>query len=232
MIEESELAKTFRQDDKKKVQDPTTPSILVTKIQTDNLSSSVSPADQRDTDVINQARLYKAQLEDLAARSPSSSSAPVSPTRDLDPELTAKARTVLAMMASIIETTSDPGRLEELLSLNDHLTGLLAKSPTPTLKLSLNGLGIRTEKGKADELSPATNRDGIRVGEEPGDDSEVEEPITPRIDKGKQRAEPEPEQPEKVLSPTFLISESDEEDGEGQRLTTGPRDDAVSPTEV
>lgn len=227
MIEESELAKTFRQDDQKKVQQPTTPSIKVTKIQTDKLS----PADQRDTDVLTQARLCKAQLEDLVARSPSSSSAPVAATRDLDPELTAKAKTVLKMMAGVIETTGDPGRLEELLTLNDDLTGLLAKSPAPTLTLSLNGLGIRTEGGKkVDGLTP-TNGSAVHVGVAGDDTDEDEEPVTPRIDKGKGRAEPEPEKPEKVLSPTFLIS-GEEDDGTREVVGSELREDAVSPTEM
>ena len=133
---------------------------------------------------------------------------------------------MLTMMAGVIETTTDPGRLEELLSLNDDLTGLLAKSPVPSLTLSLKGLGIRTENGKIDGLI-ATNGDAIRVDGTGDDDLDDGEPITPRVDKGKGRAEPEPERPEKVLSPTFLISEEDEEG-----LVVEPTDDAVSPTEM
>lgn len=47
---------------------------------------------------------------------------------------------------------------------------------------------------------------------------EVEEvsPGTPKIDKGKGRAEPEPEVHEPVLSPSFRISGSDDEDEEGK----------------
>ena len=55
--------------------------------------------------------------------------------------------------------------------------------------------------------------------------------ITKRRDKGKGRAEPEPEPVESILSPTFLISESDDEDGEGTPVVADP-EDLVSPTDL
>lgn len=55
--------------------------------------------------------------------------------------------------------------------------------------------------------------------------SEEEEiaPDTPRVDKGKGRAKPEPEVFEKVLSPSFMITSSDDDEDEGK---AGP-DEAV-----
>ena len=57
--------------------------------------------------------------------------------------------------------------------------------------------------------------------------------MTPRIDKGKARAEPEPEVPEPVLSSPFLISESDDEEAEGESHLAVPEEaqDVVSPTD-
>ncbi|KAF5354240.1 hypothetical protein D9756_006991 [Leucocoprinus leucothites] len=58
-------------------------------------------------------------------------------------------------------------------------------------------------------------------------------PTTPRIDKGKGRAEPEEEEPEKVLSPSYVIDSDSDENDEGRRLMT-PEELAAfmpSPTE-
>ncbi|KAL4242608.1 RNI-like protein [Abortiporus biennis] len=201
MIEESELAKTFREDDQKK----------------------------RDSDIISQAHECKNQLEDLLSRSPSSSSAPASPTHDLDPELNQRAKSVLVSLAGLIEGTTDPAHLEELLSLNDDLTALLARTAARPLSLShLHGLSIQLEKLKTDTAS-LSNGHAEPVNGSTEDGAE-DEPVTPRIDKGKGRAQPEPEQPEKVLSPTFLIESDEEEDGTRLVLPDG-REEVVSPTD-
>ncbi|ESK86946.1 leucine-rich repeat-containing protein 68-like [Moniliophthora roreri MCA 2997] len=160
-------------------------------------------------------------------------------------ELINKSRGVIKELGMVITSGQDdvgPERLEELLSLNDELTGLTTKAeetavtgraPTPTGNpvapvmgegrqgrpaLTLQGLGIKfnnTRNGSTHD-EKATNG-GVSSTE----DEELPSPTTPKIDKGKQKAEPEPIEHEKVLSPTasFLIAESnsdgedDEDDG-------------------
>lgn len=51
-------------------------------------------------------------------------------------------------------------------------------------------------------------------------DSESEALETPKVDKGKGRAAPEPEVIEKVLSPNFVLSSSDDEDDEEKKVPT------------
>lgn len=112
----------------------------------------------------------------------------------------------------------DPGRMEELLGINDQITTLLRELPPPSRPvLTLHGLGLNFNNAPSVGV---TQMNGIPNGhspetlpEEPHDDPELT-PTTPRIDKGKGRAEPEPEEPEKVLSPTLLESESEDEDEE------------------
>lgn len=233
MIEESELAKTFRQDEKKQPDEP-----LPTIITGERVTLPTQEAANGNADVVAQAHACKIQLEDLLARSPSSSSAPMSPL--IDPGLTHRTRGVLAALGRVIETTSDPAKLEELLTLNDDLTGILTHTAGPPLL----GLGIRIES-PAKETVIAENGNGMANGNGNGNvvyaeelsDAE-EEPMTPRLDKGKGRAEPEPEEPEMVLTPTvmspaFMIAESDDEDGDHRILLAAEHpEDSVSPTDM
>lgn len=224
MIEESELAKTFRQDEKKKVEEP--PPTITTGERITAL-----PQPDENADIVTQAKVCKAQLEDLLSCSPSSSSSPMSPAQALDPDLTQRTRNVLVSLAHVIESTLDPDRLQELLTLNDDLTSMLSHSVRPPLL----GLGIHIETLAKDSVPSNANSNGSAVHSGAGDLSDMEEPMTPRLDKGKGRAEPEPEEPEKVLSPTimspaFMITESDEEEGE-QRLILEEHEDTVSPTD-
>lgn len=68
------------------------------------------------------------------------------------------------------------------------------------------------------------------------EDEGMPEPDTPRIDKGKQRAEPEPEVHEPVLSPSFRISASDDEDEDGPKVFVTEEPDPMlsgpSPTDM
>ncbi|KAH9950799.1 RNI-like protein [Amylocystis lapponica] len=224
MLEESELAKSIRKDDKKKVEEPSEPSPFHARSPTDVPPPS---APQSESDVVVHARACRDQLQDVLARSPSSSSAPTSPVQDDTAELVGRTREVQAKLVTLIETVTDPARLETLLMLNDHLTSLLTRCVDPEAASTLHGLGIRVDTAIA-----STGNGHAVAGEEKGDvpEEEVdEEPLTPRVDKGKGRAIPEPEEHEKVLSPTFLISESDDEDGEGQLLAI-QTDVMLSPT--
>ncbi|TCD69570.1 hypothetical protein EIP91_006992 [Steccherinum ochraceum] len=227
MIEESELAKTFRQDEKKvEVVEP--PPVIITGERITIPSSPSPPHTEDNADIVAQAKACKIQLEDLLSRSPSSSSAPMSPTSALDPGLTKRTRTILVSLAHVIETTSDPDQLAELLTLNDDITSMLTHTSGPPMV----GLGIRIEPQSKEP--PASNGNGSAVPPAELSDAE-EEPVTPRLDKGKGRAEPEPEHPEPVLSPTimspaFMISESDDEEG-GNRLILDEHLGSVSPTD-
>jgi protein phosphatase 1 regulatory subunit 37 len=143
---------------------------------------------------------------------------------------------VLAELTTAIQDTEDAVRLQELLGINDQLRSLLAKIPAPQKPtLVLQGLGVKKingstpasgegsissgtvdlQNGHAARHDELTTPNGVGVEGSTDDDT----PTTPRIDKGKGRAEPEPEVPEKVLSPTFLITESESEDEEARYAT-------------
>jgi len=147
---------------------------------------------------------------------------------------------VLAELTTAIQDTEDAVRLQELLGINDQLRSLLAKIPAPQKPtLVLQGLGVKIngsalvsgdgsvssgtvdlQNGHAARHDKLTTPNGVCVeGGTDGANEDDDTPTTPRIDKGKARAEPEPEVPEKVLSPTFLITEPDSEDEEARYAT-------------
>jgi hypothetical protein len=101
----------------------------------------------------------------------------------------------------------------------DGGTALLKSSPTPPLANA-----CPTDKNGSASITSDWKWSGYGGAEE--EDPEVS-PNTPRIDKGKARAVPEPEQPQKVLSPTFMIEESDKDDEDGPRFSV--RDDIEVP---
>ena len=73
MIEESELAKTFRQDEQKKVDAPGSDAHLSpTALETDGADEVLSSPKQKDSDVMLLARSCKSELDDYLARTPSS----------------------------------------------------------------------------------------------------------------------------------------------------------------
>ncbi|KAJ6481179.1 hypothetical protein DFH09DRAFT_1464733, partial [Mycena vulgaris] len=196
MIEESELAKSIRLDEEKK----------------------------NESDVAVRTRACIAQLEAMLAPPPS----PTSPTSAAPPPATAPppspanvlklARALTHELGKVIPETEDPARMEELLSVNDVLTALIARAPPPGRPtLTLQGLGLKWAPG-APVASPALeNGDAsVMANGHAGDGLEEDDaPTTPRVDKGKARAVPEPVEPEKVLSPTLMLEE-DEEDEEGR----------------
>lgn len=213
MIEESELAKTFRQDEQKKVETPGATVPL-------SLPSATAPADfpsvaQRDTDgALQAAHAIKAQLEEHVTDETAEGG--------VDPAMIDEAMNIQKALMKVIEYTDDPSHLEELLALNDDITTLLTRATPQRPKLS--GLGIRLENGH-----PVSAENGA-VPSSNTPDAE-EELMTPRIDKGKGRAEPEPEPLEPVLSPTRVATDSDDEEVEIQGSLLDHVESIVSPTD-
>lgn len=252
MIEESELAKTFKKGEEKKVWLPHTWHY-----------SYAHAFSKVDEDLVLQAKYCLGQLEDLIARVQSSPAAyDTSAT-----ELVDRSNAALVMLADVIQVTSDPIRMEELFYVNDSITNALTQldearrapianghgsngsgASTPHGKASTGvGLGLSTspeiEESKTEsELDDTAGEqaddektridaklNGLRLhiptdissASEPYDtESESEALETPRIDKGKGRAAPEPEVIEKVLSPNFVLSSSDDEDDEEKKAPT------------
>ncbi|KAF7324495.1 hypothetical protein MKEN_00490200 [Mycena kentingensis (nom. inval.)] len=185
LIEESELAKSIRKDEEKKLKG----------------------------DPVVRARSCAAQIEAMFA--PPSSGPASSPSAATHAALVKQARELTHELSSLIQATEDPTRMEELLDVNDDLTTLIARGPPPSVRpaLTLQGLGIKWTDGSGTS-SPATSSPVVPNGDVAHGE---EEPTTPRIDKGKARAIPEPEEPEKVLSPTLMLGEdTDDEDEEGR----------------
>ncbi|KAJ7241653.1 hypothetical protein C8J57DRAFT_1192532 [Mycena rebaudengoi] len=186
MIEESELAKSIRLDEEKKI----------------------------EGDIAVRGRACAAQLEALLAPPPPPASptagapAPLSPT-----DVLSQARAIVRELGKVIQETEDPSRMEELLDVNDALTALIARAPAPGRPtLTLQGLGLKWAPG-AVVASPALENEDTHGGLANGHvEEEDHTPTTPRVDKGKARAVPEPEEPEKVLSPTFQVLENEDDD--------------------
>ncbi|KAJ7100977.1 hypothetical protein B0H15DRAFT_919984 [Mycena belliarum] len=192
MIEDSELAKSIRLDEEKKL----------------------------ESDIVLRAHACAAQMEALffPPAVPASPNAPLPSPADV----LQQARALTRELGRVIEETEDPARMEALLDVNDTLTSLVARAPAPGRPtLTLQGLGLKWAPG-APVASPAReNGDGgvdvLINGHVDEDDGRT----TPRIDKGKARAVPVPEEPEKVLSPTLMLADDEDEDGEG-RLRFSP----------
>ncbi|KAI0700300.1 hypothetical protein BC835DRAFT_1304156 [Cytidiella melzeri] len=202
MIEESELAKTFRADDKKKVAAQVPGAKSLTPIGEDRTDVDYAPMTQETVvGVLNAAKSSKKELKEVLGRTPSPLVSPTA-TPDTHEDLMARSREVLNSLSNLIEATSDAGRLEEMLALHDDITSLLVRlnDPRPDLKhLMIKGLGL--------DIAGLSNGVTFANGHASPirkvlDQEEPDTPVTPRADKGKQRAEPEPEEPQLVLTPT------------------------------
>lgn len=212
MIEESELAKSMRFDEEKKV------NLNISSYHRDSQVAS-----KTETDVIVRARLYVTRLTAITDLEPFVS--PPTPRPPVD-EVVAKARSTVTELASVIQETEDPIRLEELLGINDQLLTLLKKVQTKRkVTLKLQGLGLSINDGSNTETETDGKLDGyphlngrlngrsesIETSSESSNvetEDEATTPTTPKVDKGKRKAEPE--QPEMVLSPkTFMIGEAE-----------------------
>ncbi len=232
MIEESELAKTFREDDKKKVEAQVLDANSLTSSGEDRTTDldSISVTQEAAQSVLEAAKACKKELEDTLAGIPSASSSPTA-TPDTNEELTARSKETLKALGSLIEETADPMKLEQLLNLNDDIMGLIARFNEPRSALKdVKGLGIHIEglpNGDANGHLSAIQTDL--------DQSDDEEPVTPRADKGKRRAEPEPEEPQLVLTPTVEHMDPELEDSEVEQdveqSILGDAPSIVSPTD-
>lgn len=233
MIEESKLAKTFRKDEVKKVE-----SRSPRRPQLERLL--ISDGAQNASDAVVQARQYRDQLQALLARSTPTSGSDASKT-PADPELIERAKALLPTLMEVIRTCSDSARLNELLSLNDTLVSLLARA-SPKPRASLQGLGIELNglgDPPIDVVRGADNGGGVLDNlvisprndtQEPSDDDSVS---TPRLDKGKGKAPPEPEIVKPVLSPHgFAAADSDEDEMEREAEQGEAEDDPRSPTDL
>jgi protein phosphatase 1 regulatory subunit 37 len=231
MIEESKLAKTFRKDEEKKVESwsprKTSERLLI------------SGGAQNEDEAVVQAQRCKEQLQALLAGSTFSGKNASEPQAQF--ELVERAKALLPTLTEIIRTCSDSARLDELLSLNDTLISLLARA-SPKPKITLQGLGI--ELNGLRELTSDAHRadnggsflDNHVVTPLGGDSSEElmddDGLSTPRLDKGKGRAAPEPEIVEPVLSPRgFAVADSDEDEIEHEAEQEGDGDPR-SPTDL
>jgi protein phosphatase 1 regulatory subunit 37 len=149
-------------------------------------------------------------------------------------DIIARSQAVVGELAIAIQATDDPVLLEEQLEVNDQLLGLLKKVPTGAKpQLTLQGLGLHLNGSSTSSLNsqqePSNTTNGHLNGERVpsseetsllgSDEGDEEEVTTPRVDKGKRKADPVPIEHEKILSPTvmsptFLITEDEDEEGE------------------
>lgn len=221
MIEESKLAKTFRQDEDKKV---------VSRSPRESLESLlISEGGQNEGETVAQARQCKEQLEQLLAHSTPASRGHESDAKT-DPELVERTKALLPLLGEIVRTSSDSTHLDDLHCLNDTLISLVARaSPKPRISLQglaidLKGLGVSpTSNGGIHDNHVAVNRGNT------GELTDEDVLSTPRLDKGKGKAPPEPEAVETILSPPgFTVADSDSEEMEHE-VVQG-EDDARSPT--
>ncbi|KAF9016017.1 RNI-like protein [Hymenopellis radicata] len=117
-------------------------------------------------------------------------------------EVAKRVRAIIEELGVVIQATEDPERMEELFAMHDELTELVGK-----------GLGVRLNGLPSPRVSPRPSPLLM------GSTIEEEDPSTPRIDKGKAKAEPEFE---KVLSPTSALmntnDKEEDEDSEGKKF--------------
>jgi protein phosphatase 1 regulatory subunit 37 len=221
MIEESKLAKTFRKDEDKKV---------VSRSPHERLESLlISEGAQDEDETVARARQCKEQLEGLLAHS---TTAPRGHESDAkaDAELFGRTKELLPLLAEIVRTCSDPTHRDELQRLKSALQSLLVRA-SPKPRISLQGLAIDLN-GLGSPTSHESNTHDNHVVTTRGDTEELaDEDVlsTPRLDKGKGKAPPEPEAVEPILSPSgFTVADSD---SEMENEVAQGEDDPRSPTD-
>ena len=222
MIEESKLARTFRKDEDKKV---------VSRSPHERLESLlISEGAQNEDDTVARARQCKEQLEGLLAHSTTASRRHDSDAK-VDAEIIGRAKELLPLLGEIIRTCSDSTRRNDLQHLKNTLQSLIVRN-SPKPRISLQGLAIDLN-GLGSPASDESSTHDSHVVTTRGDAEELtDEDVlsTPRLDKGKGKAPPEPEAVEPILSPSgFTVADSDSEEMEHE-VAQG-EDDARSPTD-
>ena len=226
MIEESRLAKTLRKDGVKKVESRSPhepPERLL-----------ISGGAQNESEAVVQARQCRDQLQALIARLTPTSGSDAAETQEAL-ELIERAKTLLPGLVEVIRTCSDSGRVDELLNLNDTLVSLVAQA-TPKPKASLQGLGLELNglgnPGAKNGSGMVNNHIVSPRGDSTEEPSDDDSPSTPRLDKGKGKAPPEPEIVKPVLSPRGFAAPDSDSDENGHEAEQGEDDDLPSPTDL
>jgi len=225
MIEESRLAKALRKDGVKKVESrsPREPpeSLLI------------SGGAQNESEAVLQAQQCRDQLQALIARSTPTSGSDAAETQEAL-ELIERAKTLLPGLVEAIRTCSDSSRLDEILNLNDTLVSLVAQA-SPKPKASLQGLGLELNglgnPGTNDGSGVVNNHIVSPRGDSTEEHSDDDSPSTPRLDKGKGKAPPEPEIVRPVLSPRGFAAPDSDSDSNEHEAEQG-EDDPRSPNDL
>src|SRR5258708_15286289 len=226
MIEESRLAKTLYKDEVKKVESRSPRGPLEYLL--------ISAGAQNESEAVVQAQQCRDQLQALIARSTPTSGSDATETQE-NLQLIERAKMLLPGLVEVIRTCSDSRRADELLNLNDTLVSLLAQA-SPKPKLSLQGLGLELNglgnPGPDNSSGVVNNRIVSPRGDSIGEPNYDDSPSTPRVDKGKGKAPPEPEVVKPVLSPRgFAVPDSDEDEAEHEQEQEQGEDDPRSPTD-
>lgn len=229
MIEESRLARALRKDGVMKVESrgPREPPERLL----------ISGRAQNESEAVVQAQQCRDQLQALIARSTPTLESDAAETQEAL-ELIERAKTLLPGLVEVIRTCSDSGRLDELLNLNDTLVSLVAQA-SPKPKASLQGLGLELNglgnPGANNGSGMVNNHIVSPRGDSTEEPSDDDSPSTPRLDKGKGKAPPEPEIVKPVLSPRGFAapdSDSDSDSDEIEHEAEQGEDDPRSPNDL
>lgn len=246
MIEESRLARNFKEGDNKKVSTNNKTYAHIVPMLSQKINAQVNE------DLISQASQNRDQLRALLSRLQSS----VNVFGSADAALVDRSKAAQLALSDMIQTTDDPIRIEELLLLNDDIQSALkeiedarstpavspevpstvpaaqggdavtqpgnANAALKTMQSKLNGLRLHIPPMAAVANVQVENTATTTAGEETEgetrvEEEEAEELSTPRVDKGKGRAAPEPIVHEKVLTPTHVLLDSEDEEGDERK---------------
>ena len=243
MIEESELAKTFKRGERGKVDEDLLVQAKSCLSELDALLARLVASKQEKTPTRAETATEGENAKDEAMATAGEKQENVEAEELID-----RAKAALVVIEDVIQGTEDPIRIEELFFVNDSITSVLSQieqARSSTLSTSASPPGTATPSPRSGTTTPRSSQPragyqqkadaklnlnsngngglGLRLVI-PASASLTAEPEagdldlgleTPRIDKGKGRAEPEPEILELVTSPNIVLKGSDEEDGTG-----------------
>ncbi|EJD08451.1 uncharacterized protein FOMMEDRAFT_101852 [Fomitiporia mediterranea MF3/22] len=236
MIEESELAKTFKKGDEKKVDDELVSQAkdCLTQLEALVLHLQASPEvyDNKSVELVERSKAALVALADVIQSTADpirieelfylNDSITIALTR-VDEVRVGKGTPPVANGHDITspQASTDTGTGLGLIVHPENGQFETEDAPPPfeqaqpKIDVKLNGLRLHIPVERPSEA------DESESGTEP---DEVLE--TPKVDKGKGRAAPEPEVFEKVLSPSFVLSSSDDEEDE-QKKTEFEEDEVM-----